>query len=172
MCELDGFIYAAGRGSLRKPRWLPRRHRSRPGPKRQASNAQQSLAKFCGTILSDECHPVVSRCALIHDGVPFVWDVSPRRSVGQPQTRCDAEKGIHELSQDRSSSLHRVEGHSAGTNISEGSSDRSLRWLQIPKPQALQDAATDCSLEYPIRIRRHIERFVSASLLACRVPHG
>ena len=70
MCELDGFIYAAGRGSLRKPRWLGHRHRSRPGPKRQASDAQQSLAKFCSAALSDDWYPVVSWCALLHDGIP------------------------------------------------------------------------------------------------------
>ena len=117
MRELDGFIHAAGRG----------REESRDGLDADTWAAQdrsvkrrmrsKSLAKFRGAILSDDCHPVVSWCALIHDGIPFVWDASPRRSLRQPQTRCDAEKEIRELSQDRSSSLHRVEVHSVGTNI-------------------------------------------------------
>jgi hypothetical protein len=31
----------------------------------------KSLAEFDGAMLSDECKPVVSWCALIHDGIPF-----------------------------------------------------------------------------------------------------
>ena len=117
VCELDGFIHVAGRG----------REESRDGLDADTGAARyrsvkrrmrsKSLAECGGAILSDDCNPVVSWCALIHDGIPFVWDASPRRSLRQPQTRCDAEKEIRELSQDRSSSLHRVEVHSVGTNI-------------------------------------------------------
>ena len=163
VCELDGFIHVAGRG----------REESRDGLDADTGAARyrsvkrrmrsKSLAECGGAILSDDCNPVVSWCALIHDGIPFVWDASPRRSLRQPQTRCDAEKEIRELSQDRSSFLHLGEVHSGGTNISDVSSDRYLHWLQIPEPQSLQDAAKDCSLECPIRILHHTERFVSAS---------
>jgi hypothetical protein len=104
--ERYGFIHAAGRGSEEscdgvdadtwavEYRSVKRRMRSK------------SLAEFRGAICSDECNPVVSWCALIHDGIPLVWDASPRRSLRQLQTLCDAEKEIRELSQDRSSFLH------------------------------------------------------------------
>src|SRR6266700_2087559 len=131
VCERDGFIHAAGRGCEESRYGLDADTGAAQDRSVKRRMRSKSLAECGGAILSDDCNPVVSWCALIHDGRPVVWGASPGRSLRQPQTRCDAEKEIRELSQDRSSSFNRVEAHSVGTNIEEVSSDRYLRWLQI-----------------------------------------
>src|SRR6266851_4255692 len=78
VCELDGFIHAAGRG----------REESRDGCQADTWAAQdrsvkrrmrsKSLAEFGGAMFSDDCNPVVSWCGLSHDEIPSDERMSKR----------------------------------------------------------------------------------------------